>query len=88
MLTRIAVVPVPAALHEARLYGGEFDGLHVDALAVHFDAAAWDTGFARLWPAGSDAATSYGSRIADGPDFGIDDALGRKTPSSCAALAS
>jgi hypothetical protein len=87
VLTRIAVVPVPVALHEARLYGGEFDGLHVDALAVHFDAAAWDTGFARLWPAGSDAAVSYGSRIADGPDFGIDDALGRKTPSSCAALA-
>jgi hypothetical protein len=87
VLTRIAVVPVPAALHGARLYGGEFDGLHVDALAVPFDATAWDLGFARLWPAGSDAAISYGSRIVDGPDFSIDDALGRTTPSSCTALA-
>jgi len=87
VLTRIAVVPVPAALQATRLYGGEFDGIHVDALAVRFDATAWDLDFARLWPAGSDAAISYGSRIVDGPDFRIDDALGRSTRSRCAALA-
>ncbi|MGE5161351.1 MAG: metallophosphoesterase family protein [Betaproteobacteria bacterium] len=87
VLTRIAAVPVPAALHAARLYGGEFGGIHVDALAVRFDAQAWCAGFARLWPAGSDAALSYGGRIVDGPDFSIDDALGRSTPSGCPALA-
>jgi len=87
VLTRIATVPVPAALHGERLYGGEFGGIHVDAMAVRFDARAWDACFARLWPAGSDAAVSYGGRIVDGPDFSVDDALGRTTPSSCAALA-
>ena len=86
VLTRIAAVPVPTALHPARLYGGEFGGIHVDALAVRFDAQAWDACFTRLWPAGSDAALSYGRRIVDGPDFSVDDALGRATPASCAAL--
>jgi hypothetical protein len=87
VLTRIAAVPVPATLHGARLYGGEFGGTYVDALAVRFDARAWDACFARLWPAGSDAALSYGTRIVDGPDFSVDDALGRSPPPSCAALA-
>jgi hypothetical protein len=87
VLTRIAAVPVPAALGGARLYGGEFGGTYVDALAVRFDANAWDVRFARLWPAGSDAALSYGVRIVDGPDFSVDDALGRTTASRCTAPA-
>jgi hypothetical protein len=33
--------------------------------------------FDRTWPAGSAAAVSYRRRIIDGPDFSIDDALGR-----------
>ena len=87
VLTRIAAVPVPPALHAARLYGGDFGGVYVDALAVHFDAAVWDLRFTRLWPAGSDAALSYGGRIVDGPEFSLDDALGRSTPSNGVALA-
>ena len=87
VLTRIAAVPVPATLLSTRIYGADFGGLHVDALAVRFDTADWDGRFARLWPAGSDAAVSYGRRIVDGPDFSIDDALGRTTAPSCAALA-
>jgi hypothetical protein len=87
LLTRIAALPVPTALHAARLYGADFGGLYVDALAVRFDASAFAARFARLWPTGSDAAVSYGHRIVDGPDFSIDDALGRSTPSSCIALA-
>jgi hypothetical protein len=87
VLTRIAAVPVPAALHGARLYGGEFGGIYVDALAVRFDADAWDVSFALLWPAGSDAAVSYGGRIAQGPDFSLDDAIGRSRVSRCTALA-
>lgn len=83
LLTRIAALPVPAALHAARLYGADFDGLYVDALAVHFDASAFKARFARLWPAGSDAAVSYGRRIVDGPDFSIADALGRSAPARC-----
>ena len=57
-ITRIGAVPVPAALAGVRLYGADVDGLHVDALAVRFDAAAWDADFRRLWPAGSDAEVS------------------------------
>jgi hypothetical protein len=87
VLTRIAARPVPAALHDARLYGAGFGGLHVDALAVRFDVSAFEARFARWWPAGSDAAVSYGRRIAHGPDFSIDDALGRARPTMCAALA-
>ncbi len=87
LLTRIAALPVPAALHGARLYGADFGGLHVDALAVRFDVSAFDARFTQVWPAGSDAALSYGRRIVDGPDFSIDDALGRTKLASCAALA-
>lgn len=87
VVTRIAALPVPAALHSARLYGADFNGLHVDALAVRFDVSAFETRFTRLWPAGSDAAVSYRRRIVDGPDFSIDDALGRTTSANCTALA-
>ena len=87
VLTRIAAVPVPATLQGARLYGADFGGLHVEALAVRYDTSAFDARFAQTWPAGSDAAVSYGRRIVDGPDFSIDDALGRTKSASCAALA-
>jgi hypothetical protein len=87
VLTRIASVPVPSALHAERLYGGDFNGLYVDALAVRFDVKAWDARFARMWPAGSDAAISYGTRLVNGPDFSFDDALGRTTRAGCLALA-
>jgi len=87
VITRIAAVPVPSALHTARLYGGEFNGAYVDALAVRFDLRAADACFARLWPAASDAAQSYGRRLVDGPDFSIDDALGRSAAPACVALA-
>jgi hypothetical protein len=87
LVTRIGAVPVPAALASARLYGADLGGLYVDALAVRFDVAAWDLEFARLWPAGSDAAVSYGRRIVDGPAFSIDDALGRSALPGCSALA-
>ena len=87
LLTRIATVPVPAALADARLYGGDLAGVYVDAVAIHFDAAAFDADFARLWPTGSDAHASYGRRIVDGPGFCIDDALGRSASPTCTALA-
>lgn len=87
VVTRIAALPVPAALHAARLYGADFSGLHVDALAVHFDIGAWDSAFARWWPAGSDAMLSYGQRIAEGPAFTIDEAIGRSAPAACVARA-
>ena len=87
LLTRIAAVPVPTALAADRCYGTGVGDVHVDALAVRFDAAAWKADFTRSWPEGSDAAVSYGSRIVDGPPFTVDDALGRSTAANCIALA-
>lgn len=81
VITRIATRALPRALEPLRLYG-----LHewiegrpciVDALRVEFDLAAWLRRFDVLWPAGSAAAVSYRKRIAVGPDFAIDHALGR-----------
>ena len=81
VITRIATRALPRALEPLRLYG-----LHdwvrggpciVDALKVDFDAGAWLACFDALWPAGTPAAVSYRRRIAEGPDFAIDHALGR-----------
>jgi hypothetical protein len=87
LITRIAPVPVPAPLATTRIYGTEAAGLYVDALAVHFDTTAWDARFASLWPRGSAARVSYGARIDAGPEFGVDDALGRTMPAACTLLA-
>lgn len=87
LITRLAALPVPAAVAAARVYGADAAGLYVDALAVHFDANAWSQQFSALWPHGSAAAVSYGARIVDGPDFSLDDALGRTRAAACSALA-
>ena len=55
--------------------------------SVFGDTAAWDASFRRWWPAGSDAALSYGRRILEGPPFTIGDALGRSAPALCTKLA-
>jgi hypothetical protein len=85
LITRLATTPVPRALIATRLYGADAAGVYVDALAVRFDAAAWDQEFERLWPAGSAAHLSYRRRIVDGPSFSIDDALGRAPLRACVA---
>jgi hypothetical protein len=54
---------------------------------VQFDFDAWITEFERLWPPGTAAHVSYRQRIIDGPDFSIDDALGRVPSHACAAAA-
>ncbi len=87
LITRLATTPVPRALTGTRLYGADAAGVYVDALAVRFDARAWDAEFERLWPAGSPAHVSYRRRIVDGPDFSIDDALGRAPLRGCIAAA-
>jgi hypothetical protein len=77
LLTRIATYPVPRRLEELRRYGAEVAGVFVDALAIPFDTTAWVAEFDRIWPARSAGQISYRRRIVDGPDFSIDDALGR-----------
>jgi len=62
--TRISV-----RAHADALYGARCGSLHVDAVALRYDVAAWEKRFLELWPAGSDAHRSYYERIVSGPAF-------------------
>lgn len=70
LATRISVTPSRAALYRARA-----GRLHIEAIAIHYDAAAWHARFLGQWPEGSDAHASYWRRIVNGPGYGIDAAL-------------
>ena len=85
VITRLATLPVPRTLAAARLYGADIAGVYVDALAVRFDTVAWDDEFERLWLGNSPASVSYRHRILNGPDFSVDDALGRAPLRECRA---
>ncbi len=87
LITRLAATPVPRALSSARLYGADAGGVYVDALAVRFDASAWDAEFERVWPKLSPAYVSYRHRIVNGPDYSVDEALGRAPLRACLAVA-
>ncbi len=87
LITRVATVPVPGALSSERIYGADIADLYVDALAVRFNADAWQRQFDSIWPRGSAAAISYRRRIVDGPDFSIANALGRTAAAASIAQA-
>jgi hypothetical protein len=85
LITRLSLLPVPRALVGNRVYGADVAGVYVDALAVRFDTAAWESEFLSRWPVGSPAHTSYWQRIRQGPAFTPDLALGRmRTAGACA----
>lgn len=83
LLTRISIRALPAALESRRAFGLHERGVWIDALRIRFDQARWLRLFDALWPAGSAAAVSYRDRIARGPRFTVDQALGREV-SACA----
>jgi hypothetical protein len=83
LLTRLSIRPLPAALEALRAFGLYERGVWIDALRIRFDVTGWLEHFDRLWPAGSPAAVSYRDRIARGPSFTIDHALGREV-TACA----
>jgi hypothetical protein len=62
--TRISLAPSASALYRVRI--GE---LHVEAIAIDFDAQRWTRRFLEQWPPGSDAHDSYFSRIVNGPRY-------------------
>jgi len=62
------------------LYGETIAGIHVDALAVHYDHQLWTESFDTHWPPGSDAWSSYRTRIENGPAYEIDVARGLRRP--------
>lgn len=70
VITRVGVTP---ALRTA-VYGARIGRIHVDALAVHYDARRWDEQFVANWPNGSPAYISYHKRIAHGPSYTIGEA--------------
>jgi len=73
VITRISTRP---AVTPSTLYGAVIDNVHVDALAVHYDQAAWQIDFSANWPEGSPAEISYSRRIANGPRYGLNRAMG------------
>ncbi|MGD9952728.1 MAG: metallophosphoesterase [Burkholderiales bacterium] len=64
--TRISTRPGSGAL-----YGARCGGLHVEAMPIAYDAAAWEKRFLELWPEGTEAHRSYYRRIAGGPDYPV-----------------
>lgn len=70
LATRISVAPSGAAL-----YGVAAATLFVEAVPLEYDPAAWARRFVAQWPAGSDAHRSYYERIANGPRYGMHQAV-------------
>lgn len=66
VVTRIGVRPAPDGL---ALYGAVRQGVHVDAVRLDYDAAAFARDFLAAWPPGSAAHQSYAARIARGPAY-------------------
>jgi predicted phosphodiesterase len=70
VVTRIALTPARESL-----YGVRCGRVYIDALALHYDHAAWLRRFEQQWPPGSDAHASYYRRIVAGPDYSRESAL-------------
>ena len=70
LATRISTEPLPRAL-----YGTRAGALHVEALPIDYDQAAWRQTFLRQWPEGSDAWRSSHGRIVHGPSYRLEQAL-------------
>ena len=70
LVSRIAARPSPVG----PLYGVTRGNVHIDALALRYDHAAFLSRFLARWPAGSAAHASYFRRIDCGPDYRLDSA--------------
>ena len=68
--TRISTTP-----HKNALYGTFWRGLFIEAVALRYDAKAWQRRFLAQWPEGSHAHRSYWDRIVNGPHYTIGQAL-------------
>lgn len=70
LATRISV-----AAGRNALYGVRVNRVHVEAMRLDYDVAAWERSFLAQWPPGSDAHRSYYERIARGPGYAVEQAL-------------
>jgi len=82
LATRISLRPRPGAVYAARV-----GPLHVEARPIPYDHAAWLARFIASWPEGSDAHTSYHSRIVNGPRYALESALRAQRPGADRAAA-
>ena len=57
------------------LYRLTCNDIHVEAIALRYDQAAWEKRFLEWWPAGSPAHRSYYGRITNGPSYVVGQAL-------------
>ena len=82
LITRISIHAAPEGLAQ---YGEAMNGIHIDAIPVHYEHDAFIKTFLRDWPDGSSAHTSYYGRITQGPDYASPHALGlvRSATQSC-----
>jgi hypothetical protein len=64
LISRIGRQPAPFGT----VHGETLNGVHVDAVAVHYDHARFEQEFLDNWPPGSAAHLSYHDRIVNGPD--------------------
>jgi hypothetical protein len=82
LMTRLSIFPAVDGLAQ---YGAVIDNIHVDAIPVHYDAAAFQADFLANWPTQSAAYVSYFQRINSGPAYAPPHALGLiRAPSVCA----
>jgi hypothetical protein len=81
VITRIATSPAPVE----RLYGLTLRGVHIDAVAVHYDHARWLGEFLANWPLASAAHASYFQRICAGPEFVLAEAAPEAAKAICVA---
>jgi predicted phosphodiesterase len=81
LATRISV-----ARSKDPLYAVAAGNLFVEAIALRYDAPAWEARFLAQWPEGSKAHRSYYQRIANGPRYSIERAL-RVIPAGSPRLA-
>jgi hypothetical protein len=65
IVTRLSIRPS----RRGSLYGTRVAGIHVDAIAVDYDADAFRRRFLAHWPEGSPAHDSYFRRLESGPAF-------------------
>jgi len=66
VITRIATRPAPLE----PLYGKCIGAVRIEALALHYDAQAFQRWFLESWPQDSPAYASYYRRIVNGPQAG------------------
>lgn len=72
LLTRVALRPFTGP---QRRFGLRQGPVFIDALAIDIDLPRWHQQFLALWPPGSAGHNSYWSRLRNGPDYALADAL-------------